>query len=124
MKKISSTNKWAGRAGIVLAVVILASVISARGEPNESSILKPYPMAKCVVDGKKLSKFGSPYAVSWQSQEVKLCCEKCLPEFQKHSARYISKINRAEKRAARVKAAPSVAPASDNQPGGLAWSGW
>ena len=124
MKKISSTNKWAGRAGLALAVVIVASVISVRGDPSEFSTLKPYAMKKCVVDGNKLSKYGSPYATSWQGQDVKLCCGKCLPEFQKHSARYLTKINRAEERAARVDAPPSVAPALDSQPGGLAWSGW
>jgi hypothetical protein len=71
-------------------------------------------MKKCVVDGKKLGKCGEPRVIAWQGQEVKLCGEKCVPKFEKDSAKYLKKINRAEARAA-WRAAQREAAARDQE---------
>lgn len=58
---------------------------------------KPYPAAltTCLVSGEKLGEMGKPYVFVYQGQEVKLCCKKCLKEFDKDPAKYIAKINEA-----------------------------
>jgi YHS domain-containing protein len=125
MKTNCELNKRAASAGLLTAVVALASVLSARGgDPGSCSAAKPYPMTTCVVDGKKLSKGESAYVTSSQGQEVKLCGEKCLPKFEKRSAKYLKKLDRAAARAARMDAKSGVAAASESQPGDLGWPGW
>ena len=113
MRETSKSSKRAGLVGLLTAVVVLACVTLARGDPTAAAPLKPYPMKKCVVDSKKLSKCAEPRVIAWQGQEVKLCCEQCVPKFEKDRAKYLKKINRAEARAARLAAQRADTAARD-----------
>lgn len=61
---------------------------------------KPYPLKTCVVSSEKLGgDMGDPYVFTHEGREIKLCCKSCLKDFKKDSAKYIKKIEAAEKQA-------------------------
>lgn len=66
---------------------------------------KPFPasLTTCLISGEKLGEMGKPYVFVYQGQEVKLCCKKCLKEFDKDPAKYIAKINEAASKEASPK---------------------
>lgn len=63
--------------------------------------VKPYPLDTCVVADEKLGADPSmkPYVFTHEGREVKLCCKSCLKDFKKDTAKYIAKIEAAEKKA-------------------------
>lgn len=58
---------------------------------------KPYPLDKCLVSGEKLGARGKPYVFTHEGQEIKLCCQDCLKDFKKEPAKYLKKIEDANK---------------------------
>jgi len=58
---------------------------------------KPYPLEKCVVSDEKIGDHGKPYVFTEAGQEVKLCCKDCLKDFKKDKAKYMKKIEEAQK---------------------------
>lgn len=52
------------------------------------------------VSGEELGKDPDmkPHTFTYQGQEVKLCCEGCLKDFNKEPAKYIKKIEAAQKK--------------------------
>ena len=58
---------------------------------------KPYPLKTCVVSEEKLGEMGDPYVFTYEGREIKLCCKSCLKDFKKDTAKYIKKIEAAEK---------------------------
>ena len=61
---------------------------------------KPYPLDACVVTDEKLGADPgmTPHVFIHEGREVKLCCKSCLKEFKKDSAKYVAKIEAAEKK--------------------------
>src|SRR5215212_3345756 len=60
---------------------------------------KPYPMKTCVVSDEKFGgDMGDPYVFVHDGREVKLCCKGCLDDFKKDTAKYVKKIETAEKK--------------------------
>lgn len=55
--------------------------------------VKPYPLAVCIVGGKKLGSMGVPITLIYQGQQVMFCCIGCQPEFEKDPARFQQKIS-------------------------------
>jgi hypothetical protein len=53
---------------------------------------KPYPLDTCVVSGEKLDSMGKPYVFVKNGQQVKLCCDGCLEDFNKDPDKYLKKI--------------------------------
>jgi hypothetical protein len=61
---------------------------------------KPYPLKTCVVSDEKFGgDMGDPYVFEHEGREVKLCCKSCLKDFKKDTAKYIKKMDEAEKKA-------------------------
>lgn len=62
---------------------------------------KPYPLDACVVSDEKIGADPNmkPYAFTHAGREIKLCCKGCLKEFNKDKAKYVKKIEDAEKKA-------------------------
>jgi hypothetical protein len=63
---------------------------------------KPYPLDTCVVSDEKIGGADSgmkPYAFTHEGREIKLCCKGCLKDFNKDKAKYVKKIEAAEKKA-------------------------
>jgi hypothetical protein len=53
---------------------------------------KPYPLDVCIVSDEKLGEMGEPVVIVHQGQEIKFCCDKCQPKFEKDPAKYLSKL--------------------------------
>jgi YHS domain-containing protein len=81
---------------LVAGVLGLASIASAADKPKA----KPYPLKTCVVSGEEIGKDADmkPHVFTYQGQEVKLCCKSCLKDFNKEPAKYMKKIEAAEKK--------------------------
>ena len=59
---------------------------------------KPYPLKTCVVSDEKLGgEMGEPYVFVYEGQELKLCCKPCLKTFKKDPAKYLKKVEAAQK---------------------------
>jgi YHS domain-containing protein len=89
---------------LILTAMILAGALVApalaNGADKKADKPKPYPLDTCVVSGEKLGgDMGKPYVFTYKGREIKLCCKGCLKEFKKEPAKYIKKIEEAEKQA-------------------------
>ncbi len=84
-------------ASVVLAGgLLIAPLVGFAAEKKKQ--VKPYPLSTCVVSGEKLDSMGKPYVFVHEGQEIKLCCKGCLPDFKKDPAKYLKKIEEAEKK--------------------------
>ncbi len=53
---------------------------------------KAYPFDVCLVSGEKLGSHGESYVFDRDGQEVKLCCESCLDEFNENADKLMKQI--------------------------------
>ena len=83
----------------VLLTGLAAGVLSARADDKHAdNKAKPYPLKTCVVSGEKFE--GSemkPHEFVHEGQTIKLCCKSCLKDFNKEPAKYLKKIEEAQK---------------------------
>jgi YHS domain-containing protein len=89
------TNRWISLA----AMAALLPLGLAQGSESKTEEPKPYPLKTCVVSGEKLGEMGSPHVFTYQGREIKLCCKGCVKDFNKEPAKYIKKLDEAEKTA-------------------------
>ena len=61
---------------------------------------KPYPLKTCVVTDEEIGKDPDmkPHVFTYKGQEVKLCCNGCLKDFNKEPAKFMKKIEDAQKK--------------------------
>ena len=78
----------------------------AAAEPSKPA----YPLTTCVVSGEKLGEMGD--VVEYVHKEegkpdrlVRFCCSSCIKKFKKDPAKYLAKLDEAEKAAAEKPAA-------------------
>src|SRR5262245_6864652 len=92
---------------LLLATVVAASLgLSALSHAADSADkskdkkAKPYPLKTCIVTDEEINDKGDmkPYAFVQDGREVKLCCKSCLKDFKKDPAKYMAKIDAAEKK--------------------------
>ncbi len=81
---------------VVLLTGLAAGTLSLRAADKEKP--KPYPLDKCVVSDEKLGEHGKPYVFTHEGQEIKMCCKDCLKDFKKEPAKYMKKIEEAQKK--------------------------
>jgi YHS domain-containing protein len=84
------------------AIVLLVSAINIANaadlKESKSSKVKPYTLDYCIVSGEKLGgSMGKPYTITYKGREIKFCCAGCEGVFKKDPAKYIKKIEEAEK---------------------------
>jgi hypothetical protein len=84
--------------GGVLTAALLAAPLTGLGAEAKKPA-KPYTLKTCVVSDEKLGGMGDPYVFTYKGREIKLCCKGCLKTFDKDPAKYIKKIEEAEKKA-------------------------
>src|SRR6478752_249537 len=71
---------------------------SEGGEPvKQTGPVRHYPLDTCIVSDARLGGHGEPYVFVHDGQEIKLCCEGCLPKFQAEPAKYLVKLPSDEK---------------------------
>src|SRR5947208_225828 len=78
---------------------------AADKEPTTKAVkAKPYTLKTCIVSGEKLGgDMGEPYVFTYQGREIKMCCKDCKKDFDKTPAKFIKKLEVAEKKAAESK---------------------
>jgi YHS domain-containing protein len=59
---------------------------------TESTAAKPYPLDVCLVSGEKLGSMGEPVVIVHEGQEIKFCCDSCLPRFKENPEKYLSQL--------------------------------
>lgn len=88
-----------------LAIAFLAAPLTAlAADATTKKKAKPYTLKTCLVSDEKLGgDMGDPYVFTHKDREIKLCCKSCLKDFNKNTAKYVKKIEEAEKKAAKAK---------------------
>jgi hypothetical protein len=86
---------------LTIAVIGLASVALVTQAADKKP--KPYPLDTCLVADEKLGADPGmkPYAFTHEGREIKLCCKSCLKDFKKDTAKFIAKLDEAEKKKAK-----------------------
>jgi hypothetical protein len=86
--------------GTMIAGLLSVALVSRAADDKKP---KPYPLDTCVVADEKLGEDPGmqPYTFVHEGREVKLCCKSCLKDFKKDTAKYIAKIDAAEKKKAK-----------------------
>lgn len=98
MKIIKNLTALAFTASL-LAAPLAGYAADKKAEP------KPYTLKTCVVSDEKLGEMGKPFVFEYKGQEIKLCCKSCKKDFDKEPAKFIKKMEEAEKKAATGKPA-------------------
>lgn len=55
----------------------------------------PYPLATCIVSGKKLGEMGDPIVKVYDGREIKFCCSGCPKKFEADKAGFLKKLDAA-----------------------------
>jgi len=76
----------------MLSRIILVTAFGLFASGCHKAPAKPYPLDTCPISGKKLDDHGEPYVFSRKGQEVKLCCEACLEEFDANEDKLLKEI--------------------------------
>lgn len=109
---VSSLALAADHQGHTTPAVPKAQGSAATAAPKIQK-LKPYLLKTCLVSDEKLGGMGDPYVHKFQDREIKFCCKGCLKDFNKEPAKFIKKLEKAEKDPKNVKA-PASAPAHNH----------
>lgn len=83
------------KLAIALAAIPVLSVFAA--DEKKADKPKPYTAKTCPVSDEKLGEMGKPYVFVHEGREIKLCCESCKKDFKKNPAKFMKKIEDAEK---------------------------
>ena len=83
---------------VALVLTALSGAVSlAADAPAKADKAKAYPLTTCVVSGEKLGEMGKPVIVKHEGREVQLCCKDCVKDFTKDPAKFLKKLDEAEK---------------------------
>ena len=83
------------------AFVALAQAGNEPGEAHAEAIpettaqvkSQPYTLSTCPVSGEPLGTMGDPIIKEIDGREVRLCCNMCVPKFEKNADAYFKKID-------------------------------
>jgi YHS domain-containing protein len=96
MKSLIRLHKWIAAGAALLAL----AAVTATAEDKKPAPT-PDKLTTCPVSGDKLGEMGKPYVFEYKGREVKLCCPDCKKDFDKEPAKYMKKIEAADKDAAK-----------------------
>ncbi len=81
-----------GNVPSVFAEETKPPVTEVKPEEKKEAV-KPYKPDTCIVSGEKLGEMGEALVFTHEGQEIKLCCKKCKPKFDKDPAPYLKKLD-------------------------------
>src|SRR5262245_811585 len=91
--------------GIVAAAAAISLAVAAQPEKTakpdaprkaaEKSTGDPYSLGTCPISGKDLGSMGDPVVKLYDGREVRFCCDKCPPSFEKDQAKSMAKLDEA-----------------------------
>ncbi len=85
-------HKWVMTGTALMAL----ATITAMAEDKKPAPI-PDKLTTCPVSGEKLGEMGKPYVFEYKGREVKLCCKDCKSDFEKDPAKFMKKIEAADK---------------------------
>ena len=81
-----------------ISTLFFASGIAAEPGATAKSKATPFTLKTCPVSDEKLGgEMGEPYVFEQEGRQIKLCCKSCLKDFKKNPAKYVKKIEAAER---------------------------
>jgi len=80
-------------SSLALALVSCTKVKVNKPGSEANADAKPYPLEVCIVSGEKLGSMGDPVVIVHEGQQIKFCCDHCIPEFNKEPEKYLSKLS-------------------------------
>jgi hypothetical protein len=93
MKSLNRMHKFLMTGAALLAL----AAITATAEDKKPAPI-PDKLATCPVSGDKLGgDMGKPFVFEYKGHEVKLCCKDCKKDFDKDPAKFMKKIEEADK---------------------------
>ena len=96
MKSLNRFHKFLMTGAALMAL----ATISATAEDKKPAPI-PDKLTTCPVSGEKLNEMGKPLVFEYKGREVKLCCKDCKADFDKDPAKFMKKIEAADKAAAK-----------------------
>jgi hypothetical protein len=84
--------------GLFVVAAFIAAPLTGSADDKKADKPKPYTLKTCITDDEKLGSMGDPVVFVHEGREIKLCCEGCRADFKKNSAKYIKKLEKAEKK--------------------------
>ena len=81
----------------IVAMAIASPLVSLAGDEKKADKPKTYTLKTCITDDEKLGSMGDPVVFVHEGREIKLCCEGCRADFKKDPAKFIKKLEKAEK---------------------------
>ncbi len=93
MKSFKSTSRL-----LLAATLLVLPLAGFAADEKKADKPKPDPLKTCITDNEKLGSMGDPYVFTHEGREIKLCCSGCLDDFKKNPAKYIKKLEKAEKK--------------------------
>ena len=87
-------------AALVAGFAAGALGLRAADDKAKDTKAKPYPLKTCVVTDEEIGKDPDmkPHVFTYKGQEVKLCCSGCKKDFDKEPAKFMKKIEDAQKK--------------------------
>ena len=86
----------------VLATTFLAAPFAGfAADGKDAKKPKAYTLNTCAVSDEKFEADPDmkPYVFTYGDREIKLCCKSCKKDFDKDPAKYVKKVEDAEKKA-------------------------
>lgn len=80
-----------------LAAPLAGFAAEAKDETGKEKPKKKYVLKTCLVSDEELGSMGDPFVFVHKGQEIKLCCKSCQKDFNKQTAKYLKKLEKAEK---------------------------
>lgn len=72
-----------------------AGAMAVIEKPTEEQLkgTKEYTLKTCIVSGEELGSMGDPLVMLVGNQQVKLCCDHCVPDLKKDTAKLMAKLS-------------------------------
>lgn len=85
---------------LLLTAALTGATLLVGAADKKEGQAKPYPLTTCLVSDEKIGADPNmkPYSFVHEGQEIKLCCKSCLKDFKKNPAKYMAKIEAAQKK--------------------------
>ena len=81
---------------LLAVATMLGAIVSATAA--DPGVPKDYPLTKCPVADETYGGDMTPYKVTHEGTDVWLCCKGCLKDFNAEPAKYVKKMEAAEKK--------------------------
>jgi hypothetical protein len=81
--------------GLICTAACLVAPAADKPADRKAGKPIPYPLKTCIVQDDKLDD--TPFVFVYQNREIKLCCDGCKADFDKEPAKYLKKLEVADK---------------------------